>query len=193
MSFFNRLTAVVLTAILIGPTVPLQAKTKKGDKYLAQGRVHEVKKEWDDALQAYEQALSEDPAEIIYQMSAQKARFQAAQMHLDQGLKVRDQGQLGDALLHFQKAYAFNPGSSAAEQEIRRTQEMIQRERRRVEETGKEAPPEQRALTPVEEAKKASQERINSLLPLPELKALNPEPINLKMVNQPPRVLFETV
>src|SRR5215471_10890087 len=126
MSFFNRLTAVVLTAILIGPVAPLQAKTRKGDKYLAEGRVHEVKKEWDAALQQYENALSEDPADVVYQMSAQKARFQAAQSHLDKGLKVREQGQLGEALLEFQKAYGLNPGSSAAEQEIRRTQEMIQ-------------------------------------------------------------------
>ena len=29
--------------------------------------------------------------------------------------------------------------------------------------------------------------------PLPELKPLNPAPINLKMNNQPPKVLFETV
>jgi general secretion pathway protein D len=193
MSFFNRLTAVILTAILIGPVAPVQAKTRKGDKYLAEGRVHEVKKEWDAALQQYENALSEDPADVVYQMSAQKARFQAAQMHLDRGLKVREQGQLGEALLEFQKAYGLNPGSSAAEQEIRRTQEMIQRERQRVLQTGKEAPPEERALTPVEQAKKESEEKLKTLLPVPELKPLSNEPINLKMNNQSPRVLFETV
>ncbi len=43
------------------PMVPLHASTKKGDKYFAQGRVHEAKKEWDAALEVYEKALSEDP------------------------------------------------------------------------------------------------------------------------------------
>src|ERR1700739_968488 len=115
MPFFNRLMAVVLTAAMIGPVAPLQAKTRKGDRYLAEGRTHESKKEWDAALQSYEQALSEDPADVVYQMAAQKARFQAAPSHLDRGLKIRGQGQLGDALLEFQKAYGLNPGSSAAE------------------------------------------------------------------------------
>ena len=193
MPFFKRLTAVVLTAMLIGPLAPLQARTKKGDKYLGEGRVHEAKKEWDAALQSYEQALSEDPADIVYQMSTEKARFQAAQSHLDKGLRVRDQGQLGDALIEFQRAFGLNPGSSAAEQEIRRTQEMIQRERLRLQQTGKEAPPEERALTPVEQAKKETEDKLKTLLPVPELKPLNTEPINLKMNNQSPRVLFETV
>ena len=57
MYLFNRLTAIVLTAVLLGPMLPLEAKTKKGDKFLAEGRVHEQKKEWDAALEAYDKAL----------------------------------------------------------------------------------------------------------------------------------------
>jgi len=193
MSFFNRLTAVVLTAILIGPVAPLQAKSRKGEHYYAEGAGHESKKEWDAAMDSYDKALSEDPSNIVYQMASQKARFQAAQGHLDHGFRIREMGQLGDALVEFQKAYAMNPGSAAAEQEIRRTQEMIQRERERVQQTGKEAPPEERALTPVEQVRREQDAKLRRLLPLPELKPLNPEPINLKMNNQSPRVLFETV
>ena len=100
----------MLTAVLLGPTLPLEARTKKGDKFLAEGRMHEQKKEWDAALQYYEQALSEDPADILYQMAATKVRFQAAQSHIDKGLKLRSEGQLGEALVELQKAYAINPG-----------------------------------------------------------------------------------
>ncbi len=85
--FFNRLTAVALTAVLLGPMLPLEAKTKKGDKFLAEGRAAEQKKEWDSALSFYEKALSEDPADILYQMANEKARFQTAQSHIDKGLK----------------------------------------------------------------------------------------------------------
>ena len=74
-------------------------------------------------------------------MAAEKARFQAAQNHVDEGLKIRAKGQLGEAMLEFQKAYAINPGSSVAQQELDRTQEMIVRERKRVAETGKESAP----------------------------------------------------
>ncbi len=160
---------------------------------MAEGRQKEAIKDWDAALEAYERALSEDPSEIIYQMPTQKARFQASSMHLDKGLKVRGQGQLAEALVEFQRAYGLNPGSSVAAQEVRRTQEMIQRERQRQEATGKESPPEVRALTPSEEVKRDTLERIGRLLPVPELKPLNPELINLKMNNQSPKVLFETV
>jgi len=193
MSFFNRLVAIVVAALLAAPVVPLEAKTRKGDKYLAEGRASEAKKDWDAALESYEKAFSEDPSEIVYQMATQRARFQASELHLDKGLKVRSQGLLGDALVEFQRAYGLNPGSSIAEQEVRRTQEMLQRERKRVETTGKEAPPEERALTPSDEAKRDTLEKINRMLPVPELKPLNPELINLKMNNQSPKVLFETV
>jgi general secretion pathway protein D len=193
MLFFNRLTAVVLAAALMAPAVSLEARTKKGDKYLATGRTSEAKKDWDTALESYEKALSEDPSDVVYQMAAEKARFQAAQAHVDKGLKTRSQGLLGEALLEFQKSYAINPGSAIAVQEIRRTQEMIQRERTRVEETGKEAPAQERALTPAEEVKKEIRDKIDRMLPVPELKPLNPEPIRLKMNSQPVKVLFETV
>ena len=109
MSFFNRLTAVFVTAMLVGPMVPLKARTRKGDKFLVEGRDHETKREWDDALAAYQKALSEDPGEIVYQMAAEKARFQAAQNHVNVGLTIRSKGQLGEALLEFQKAYNINP------------------------------------------------------------------------------------
>src|SRR5579872_6651835 len=127
MSLFNRLVAVLLTAALIGPIAPLQARNRKGDKYFAEGRAHEAKKEWDAALESYEKALSEDPAEMVYQMGQQKAAFQAGEMHVDRGLKLRAQGKLGEALLEFQKAYAINPGAAIVTQEIRLTQEMIER------------------------------------------------------------------
>ena len=77
MSFFNRLTAVLLAALMIGPLTPLEARTRKGDKLFGPGTGRGSEKEWDAALEAYEQALGEDPADIVYQMAANKARFQA--------------------------------------------------------------------------------------------------------------------
>jgi general secretion pathway protein D len=193
MPFFNRLIAILLAAILIAPVAPLQAKNKKGDKFYSQGRIHEVKKEWDAALEDYEKALSEDPAEMLYQMAQQKAVFQASEMHVDRGLKLRSEGQLGEALLEFQKAYAINPGTAVTSQELRLTQEMIDRERQRVMQTGKESTPEQRALTPVDEMKKEELDKIGRILPVPELKPLHPELMDLKMSGQRTKVIYETI
>jgi general secretion pathway protein D len=114
-------------------------------------------------------------------------------MHVDRGLKLRLQGQLGEALLEFQKAYAINPGAAIATQELRLTQEMIERERRRVEQTGKEAPPQERGITPVEEMKKQEMEKIERILPVPELRPLHTEPLDLKMSGQKTKVIFETI
>src|SRR5262249_41002467 len=193
MLFINRLVAVVLAAALAAPMAPpLAARTRKGDKFFAQARTYETRKEWDEALEAYGKALSEDPGDIAYQMSEMRCRFQAGQSHVDKGLRVRAQGQLGEALLEFQKALSINPGAIVAEQEVRRTTEMIERERRRVQETGKESPTEERALTPSERARKEADDKIDRLLPIPELRPITQDAINLRMTGTP-KLLFEGV
>jgi general secretion pathway protein D len=192
MSFFNRLTALILSFVLLAPMAPLYAKTKKGDKFFSQGRIEEAKKNWDLALEDYEKALAEDPAEIQYQMAVDKAHFHAAEGHLDKGLIIRGQGQLGEALIEFQKAYAINPGSAIAVQELQETQRMIQRERQRVEQTGKEAPPEIRALTPGQLAEKREADKIDRMLSIPELRQLKPGQIDIKMTGKA-KTIFETI
>ena len=193
MSRFNRLAAVLLAATLAGPVAPVEGKTRKGNAYFAEGARYQEKKQWDEAMAAYERALAEDPSDVSYRIAAEKARVAASQAHLENGLKLRSKGQLNEALVEIQRASGLNPASTAAAQEIIRTQEMIERERLRVQETGKEAPAEIRALTPAEEAQKQVRQKIDRMMPLPELRPLNPERINLKMNNQPPKVLFETV
>ncbi len=192
MLFFNRLTAVVLSLALLAPVAPLEAKTKKGDRYFAEARTEEAKKNWDAALADYEKAFAEDPDEIMYQMGVDKARFHAGQAHVERGLTVRGQGQLGEALIEFQKAYAIYPGSAIAQQELQETQQMILRERKRVQETGKEAPPDIRSLTPGQAAEKAETDKINRMLPIPQLRQLKPGLIDLKMTGNT-KVLFNTL
>ena len=193
MLFFNRLTAIAVTVAMLGPMLPpVEARTRKGDKYLVQGHNFEAKKEYDEALEAYEMALAEDPSDVVYQMAADKCRFQAGQAHIDKGLRLRAKGMLGEALIEFQKAFAINPGSAAAEQELRRTKQMIDIERKKVEETGKESPPEDRAMTPIERAKKEANDRLDSIQPVPQLKPTAAFPDHFKMSGQP-KLLYETV
>jgi general secretion pathway protein D len=192
MSFFNRLTAIIVSFALLAPMLPLEAKSKKGDKYFADGRLEEAKKNWDGALANYEKAVADDPDEIMYEMGVDRARFHASQGHLDRGLTLRGQGQLGEALIEFQKAYAINPGSPIATQELQETQAMILRERKRVEQTGKEAPPEVRALTPGQMAEKAEEAKIERMLPIPQLRPLKSGLVDLKMSGKA-RQIFETL
>ena len=129
MLTFHRLAKgtgfVVLATTLV---VALQARTRKGDKLLVQSRAAELRKEWDKAMSLAEQALSEDPAEIAYQLTASRLRFYVGQFHVEQGLKLRDQGQLENALVELEKGYGINPASTMAAEEIERTKQMIERE-----------------------------------------------------------------
>jgi len=193
MLFFKRLLAIALSAALFGPIAPLYARDRKGDRYLTEGRAYEAKKDWDAAVASYQKALAEDPSDMEYQMASQKARFQAGQMHVEKGAKIRAQGQLGEALLEFQRAFGVDPGSAVAVQEIRITQDMIERERQRVQQTGKESSPEDRGLTPLQQLKKEEDDKLDRLLPAPELKPLSPKRIDLKINNADPKTLFNTL
>jgi len=176
-----------LTALVGCLAVPAAARTRKGDKYLAQGKDREVRKDWDGALDFYEKALAEDPTEPGYQLEVHQARFQASQAHVAQGLKLRKEGSLGQALVEFQKAYGIDPSSSVAEQEIKTTAQMIEREKK------KGADSDTRGLTPSELAKRNEEEDLDSMLPVPQLRALNQQSINVKMNTQPTKVLYATV
>ncbi len=190
-------SAGISIAILLLSLLPVQARTRKGDKMLAQGRAAEQRGELDKALEFEENALSEDPSDPLYQLEIRRVRFNAAAKHIKTGQKIRTEGNLTEALLEFNRAYAIDPASPAAQQEIRRTKAMIDREKKRdAQPVDPNAPPpdaEDRGLTPIQTARKATAQRIDSLQGVPELKPLNLQPINLKMNNQKPRVLFETV
>jgi general secretion pathway protein D len=183
---FLSLLLVVLLAVS-----PLEARTKKGEKLLKDGNLLEGRKEWDKALEVYEQALATDPADQAYQLSVRRARFQASQGHVDKGQNLRKEGKLEEALAEFQKAFTLDASSTIAEQELRRTYEMIQREKRK-KEGGEESTPEERGLTPAQQARAEMERRTASVLGVPELKPTG-RITNLKMNNQAVRILFETV
>ncbi|MGD0200498.1 MAG: tetratricopeptide repeat protein, partial [Bryobacteraceae bacterium] len=166
-----------------------EARVRKGDKLLAEGNKAEQRRDWDAALELYEKALAIDPSDTAYQIAARRVRFQAAQAHVDLGQKLRGQGELEKALAEFQRAYAIDPSSTIAEQELRRTLEIIERNKK----AGAALRPEDRSLAPAELDKKRELETIARLEPAPELKPLARTPLSLKMTNQPPRVLFEAV
>jgi general secretion pathway protein D len=183
------LKMALATALLVAFASVGDAHTRKGDKFLAEGAVAESHKDWDVALDAYEKALAEDPADVAYQIAEKSARFQATEMHVGAGLKLRNAGEIDKALAEFQKAYAIDPSSSVSEQELKKTLAMIERNRQR----GAELTPKERTLTPAELAHDQEQEKLARLMAPPVLKPLSAQPINLRMANQPAKVLYETV
>jgi general secretion pathway protein D len=188
----RQLMALILVSLLLHPLTPLNAKTRKGDKLRAEARTEEVRGNFDHALELAEQATAQDPGDPAYVLELRRLRFEASAAHVKTGQKLRASGKLEEALAEFEKAYGIDPASDISAQEIRRTKEMIQRNKTGSDSSSALTPEQKKVLTPSELAKREEQERTDSLLPVPELRPLNADLIALRMTNKP-RVLFETV
>src|ERR1700722_18246895 len=189
MISFNMLRAVapLCVALLLLPADSLQARTRKGDKLFKLGTEAEARKEYDKALEYYQEALKTDPQETIYQLATRRVRFESGEEHVKSGKKLLDASELEKALAEFQKAFAADPGSMIALQDIQQTKELLEQKEKGL------LPPGEKPLTSAEKAQKESLEMIQSLLPVPELKPVTNQISLLKMNNQPPKVLYETV
>jgi len=182
----KHLFAIFLT-IFILLVSGVEAKTRKGDKLLKEGQSAEARGDWDKALDLYEKAVDTDPGDIAYLVPMRKARFEAGQAHVKTGQKLRAEGKLEEAVQEFQRALIADPSSAIALQEIKRIQEMLRAPAR----TGAKA--DERGMTPAEVSRRRSDERVDSMMGPPELKPMTSVIPVLKMNNQPPKVLYETV
>jgi general secretion pathway protein D len=179
--------AMAMALLLLLPVDALQARTHKGDKFLKQAQAAEDRKDYEKALEFYNLAIHEDPQDPAYQLGARRVRFQAGEVHVEAGMKLRRDGKLEEALAEFQKGFNIDPGSAIALQQIRDITEALDQKRR------SNAPPGEVPLTSAEKSRKESMALIESMLPVPELRPVTNTITSLKMNNQPPRVLYETV
>jgi general secretion pathway protein D len=167
------------------------AKKASPDKALTMAIEAEQAGDFDKALDYITKALARKPGDMAYQLQGRRIRFECGTAHVHHAIRTRDSGDLKAALAELQQAYAIDPSLDVAEQEIRRTKTMIERN----EKGGASiAVPsvEEKALSPADLERKRQQDKIATILPVPELKPLSNDPIKLKMTNKP-RVLFETV
>src|ERR1700680_3846663 len=127
MHGFNKLRSVVavIAVLLLLPAEGLQARTKKGDKLLKMGQDAEAQKDFEKALNYYQQAVSQDPKDAAYQVASRRSRSEAGLVRVDSGMKLKKAGQLEQALVEFQKAFSIDPGSAIAVQEIREISEAL--------------------------------------------------------------------
>jgi len=179
--------APLCAALLLVPVDGLQARTRKGDKLLKLGAEAEGRKEYDKALEYDQEALAEDPRDTSYELATRRVRFESGQLHVETGKKLLQAEDLEKALEEFQRAFAADPGSMIALQDIQQTKELLDQKQKGL------VPPGEKPMTSAEKAQKDSLEMIQSLMPVPELKPVTNQISLLKMNNQPPKVLYETV
>ena len=155
----------------------LAAGCPKGKPDYMQGRRAETLQDYDAAYDYYQKALKSEPENAMYQIKFNQARFEAGAFHVKQGVKLRERGDLQAAAGEFQHAAALDPSNPIAEQELRRTADMIA-EKNRAADAAAEPPPNPN------EPSLASQP--------PELKPLSRAPINLNMTNDA-KIVFDTI
>jgi general secretion pathway protein D len=97
----------------------------KGQTDYSKGRKAETLQDYDAALEYYQKALKTDPNNAAFKIRLNQTRFEAAEMHIQQGLKQRENGDLQGAAAQFQRAQNIDPSSSIAAQELKKTLALI--------------------------------------------------------------------
>jgi general secretion pathway protein D len=155
----------------------LSAGCPKGQTDYNQGRKAETLQDYDAAFDYYLKALKSDPYNASYKIKLNQIRFEAAALHVKQGVKLRDAGDPQGAVAQFQRAQVIDPSSPVADQELRKTLEMLAEKNRATDAAA--APP----ADPNEELLASRP---------PEIKPLSRAPINLKMSNDA-KIVYDTI
>ena len=180
-------TRLLLVSALLMGMVPLDASAAQGDKQYKAGRKAEIRKNYDEALRLYDEAVGLNPTNPQFLLGQSRVRFQAGVAHVDKGHKLQAQGKLQEALAEFQRATEIDPSNPSATQEVLRTRLLMQQPAPLA-----PAPPAgQSNATPRDPASTLDPRVLDAQGPA-ELKAISTTPINLRMTNES-KVIFETI
>jgi general secretion pathway protein D len=171
MNFRNLSGLVLVSAVVLLTGCP------KGSQDTNAGTKAEALHDYDTALDYYNKALQTSPTNTEYQLKAARARFEAAQWHVDQGRRLRDQGSLELALAEFRKAQMIDPSSAVAQQEVKATMDLINTKQGATQNTSPSG-------SPSEEPKLMSGP--------PQVQPLSRAPINMKATNDS-KAVFEAI
>jgi general secretion pathway protein D len=114
------LTILFLFAAFLSAAESAKTLYQKGAKA-------EARQDYEAAFEFYKAAYQQKPDELKYRVPFERTRMLSAASKIKRGQKLRDQGNLQDALTLFQQAIEVDPSNDLAAQEIRRTEQMIQK------------------------------------------------------------------
>ncbi len=164
---------VLLVVVAILPAIADKAKTAY-DK----GQDAEARENFEGAYNFYKQAYDLKPKDLRYKASFERLRFKAAATIVHHGQALRDEGKLQEALAEFQKAAQIDPSLFIAQQELKRTLQMI---------NDASNPPPQAAGPP-----SSLERRIKEAAGPVELAPISNVPITVKLTEDS-KVIFQTV
>lgn len=111
--------------LLIALFAALPAIADKAKSFYEKGRDAEARQNYELAYDNYKQAYDLKPTDMRYRVAFERTKFLASASHVHKGQLLRDAGKLEDALKEFQAAMAIDSSSFIAQQEVRRTEQMI--------------------------------------------------------------------
>ncbi len=117
------LSLVAMLLIVLAASVPLAADNAHSN--YNKGVDAEKRQDYERAFEYFQEAFREKPKEIRYRAAYEHTKFLAAAAHVHRGQLLRDGGKLEEAIVEFQKASAIDPSSFIAQQELRRTQDLL--------------------------------------------------------------------
>ena len=133
----------ISTAGILAPlALALALLSCGGSSAFKRGLEYEQLKNYDAALQSYEEALSADPGNARYRLYYKRARFQAAMAHFDRGRRFKEDGRLEEALQEFRRAMQIDPSVSAARQEAETVAALIRDRQQQAEQGESDRPRE---------------------------------------------------
>ena len=166
--------------LLLCLRLPEFAKTVDSAKALYEkGQDAEARQNYEQAFDYFKQAYNLKPKDLRYRTAFERTRFLAASSRVHRGQILRDAGKLDEALVEFQKGLETDPSSFIAQQELKRTQQMIREAEN----------PEPQASAP---GGTALRRRLESAQGPVELAPISNVPITLK-VTEKANVIYETV
>jgi len=116
------------------------AYADRGSDAYKHGVQAERKGDYDAAAGYFKQAYTLTPNNPRYFAAFTRLRFSACTQHVHAGQLLRNTGSLNEALAEFQRAVELDTSSFIAQQEVRRTVDMIQRKERQRTQPKAEAP-----------------------------------------------------
>ena len=114
------LTILFLFAAFLSAAESAKSLFQKGAKA-------EARQDYEAAFEFYKAAYQQKPENLKYRVPFERTRMLSASSKIKRGQKLRDQGNLQEALTVFQQALEVDPSNDLAAQEIRRTELMMQK------------------------------------------------------------------
>ena len=166
--------------VMLVMAVVLPAAADKAKSFYNKGKDAEARQNYEQAYDYFKQAYELKPKDLLYRASYERTRFLAGASHVHRGQLLRDAGKLDDAMAEFRKAAEIDSASFIAQQEIRRTQKII--------DAAGTGPSPQSAAPP----RTGLQKRLDEAQGPVDLAQISNVPITLKLTEDT-KVIYDTV